>query len=429
MAPLPGDLPAPGRDRRGPGDDIMIPFGARPKPSFCTGIRDRYNRPRAVRGRPPDGGRRALHLGYASGIMTAWRISLVRSAILPLAALATLAAAFGLFSAARRSREPLPATSVPAEAWLSVYLTEPSGPQAGSLRGGPDARLAEAIDAAHYTVDVAIYHLNLWSVRDALLRAAERGLRVRVVVESDGLFDPEVQDLIRAGIPVLGDRREPLMHHKFTILDDLEVWTGSMNYSVGSAYRDDNLLLRLRDRGVAENYRREFDEMFEDELFGPLSLADTPHPRLTIGGIQVETLFAPDDGVARRLIELVAQADSEIDFLAFTFTSDPLTEALIEAAARGVTVRGVMERDQAQAAGSDIGRMQAAGLDVRLDHSPGTMHHKLLLIDGIIVATGSYNFTRSAEMANDENLIVLDDPAAAALIGAEFARLYAAASP
>lgn len=361
--------------------------------------------------------------------MTAWRVSCLRSAIRPLAALAALAAAFGLFSAVRRAPQAPAATSEPAEAWLSVYLTDPSGPQADSLRGGPDARLAEAIDAAHYSVDVAIYHLNLWSVRDALLRAAERGLRVRVVVESDGLFDPEVQDLIQAGIPVIGDRREPLMHHKFTLLDDLEVWTGSMNYSVGSAYRDHNLLLRLRHRGLAENYRREFDEMFEDDLFGPLSLADTPHPRLTIDGVRVETLFAPDDGVARRLIELMAQADSEIDFLAFTFTSDPLTEALIAAAARGVAVRGVIERDQAQAAGSDVGRMQAAGLDVRLDNSPATMHHKLLLIDGTTLATGSYNFTRSAETANDENLILLDDPATAALIGDEFARLFASASP
>ena len=358
------------------------------------------------------------------------RPSPIRAIAAPAVALLLVASTLWLF-ASRRPASPVPAStsgSDAGDAWLSVYLTDPSGPQADSLRGGPDARLGEAIDAARYSVDVAIYHLNLWSVRDALLRAAERGVRVRLVVESDGIFDPEVQDLIQAGIPVLGDRREPLMHHKFTVIDEIEVWTGSMNYSVGSAYRDNNVLLRIRDRAVAENYRREFDEMFNDDLFGPLSAADTPHPRVVIGTVTVETYFAPEDGVARRLIELIAGARSEVDVLAFTFTSDPLTEALLEAAGRGINVRGVFERDQAEAAGSDVRRLQQAGLDVRLDNSQGTLHHKLLLIDGRVVATGSYNFTRGAEQANDENLVILDDPEAAARLKAEFQRLYDAAS-
>ena len=358
------------------------------------------------------------------------RTSRLRNILAPGVALLLVAGGYALFASTRPiAPAPLASETDAADAWLGIYLTDPAGPQADSLRGGPDARLAEAIDAARYSVDVAIYHLNLWSVRDALLRAADRGVRVRVVVESDGIFDPEVQDLVQAGIPVLGDRREPLMHHKFTVVDDIEVWTGSMNYSVGAAYRDNNILLRLRNRAVAENYRREFDEMFIDDLFGPLSSPDTPHPRVTIGATTVETYFAPDDGVARRLIELIAGARSEVDVLAFTFTSDPLAEALLQAADRGVRVRGVFERDQAEAAGSDVRRLQQAGLDVRLDNRDGNLHHKLLLIDGRIVATGSYNFTRSAEQANDENLIILDDPAAAALVQAEFQRLYDDGSP
>ena len=358
-----------------------------------------------------------------------FRSSIVRLVALPSLALLTLGAAFWLFLAQRPAAERSVATGAANPSWLTIYLTDPGDPQSETLRGGPDARLAEAIDAAGYSVDVAIYHLNLWSIRDALLRAAQRGVRVRVVVESDGIFDPEVQDLVQAGIPVLGDRREPLMHHKFTLIDGLEVWTGSMNYSVGSAYYDNNLLIRLRSSVLAENYAREFNEMFEDDRFGPLSIADTPHPEVRISDSRVETLFAPDDGVAVRLIELIAEAQSEVDFLAFTFTSDPLTEALLEAVDRGVTVRGVIERDQAEGAGSDYARMRQSGIDVRLDNNPGTMHHKLLLIDDQIVATGSYNFTRSAEQANDENVVILHDRQAGATLQAEFLRIFQTASP
>jgi phosphatidylserine/phosphatidylglycerophosphate/cardiolipin synthase-like enzyme len=353
----------------------------------------------------------------------------VRTRALPLIALLVIGAAFWLLASCRET-QPAPTGTLEAEpAWLTIYCTAPLDPASASLRGGPDARLAEAIDAAVYSVDVAIYHLNLWSVRDALLRAAERGVRVRVVVESDGMFDAEVQDLVQAGIPVLGDRRESLMHHKFTLIDGLEVWTGSMNYSVGSAYRDHNVLLRLRSSALAENYTREFEEMFVDDRFGPLSLADTPNPSVTIDGTRVEAWFAPDDGVAARLVELIDEAQSRVDFLAFTFTSDTLAEALLRAAERGVTVRGVIELDQVEAAGSDYARMRQAGIDVRQDSNPGTMHHKLLLIDDGVVATGSYNFTRSAEESNDENVVILFSPEAAVELESEFAGIYQAATP
>ncbi|MCX6072318.1 MAG: phospholipase D-like domain-containing protein, partial [Chloroflexi bacterium] len=174
---------------------------------------------------------------------------------------------------------------------------------------------------------------------------------------------------------------------------------------------------------------REFEEMFVDDRFGPLSIADTPNPAVTIDGTRVEAWFAPDDGVAARLVELIDDARSQVDFLAFTFTSDALAEALLRATERGVTVRGVIELDQVEAAGSDYDRMRQAGIDVRQDTNPGTMHHKLLLIDEGVVATGSYNFTRSAEESNDENVIILYSPEAAAQLEVEFTSIYQAATP
>jgi phosphatidylserine/phosphatidylglycerophosphate/cardiolipin synthase-like enzyme len=355
--------------------------------------------------------------------------SLVRTYASAVITLLMIGAAFWLLTSRQRARPMATSTAEPAPAWLTIYCTDPLDPASESLRGGPDARLAEAIDNAVYTVDVAIYHLNLWSVRDALLRAAERGVRVRVIIESDGMFDPEVQDLVQAGIPVFGDRRESLMHDKFTVIDGLEVWTGSMNYSVGSAYRDHNVLLRVRSSALAQDYTREFEEMFVDDRFGPLSFADTLSRVVTIDGTRVEAWFAPEDGVAARLVELIDGAQTRVDFLAFTFTADSLAEALVRAEERGVAVRGVIERDQVEAAGSDYARMRQAGINVRQDTNPGTMHHKLLLIDDEVLATGSYNFTRSAEEANDENVVILFSPQAAAELEAEFDRIYEAATP
>ncbi|MCU0485497.1 MAG: hypothetical protein MUC85_05240 [Anaerolineales bacterium] len=98
----------------------------------------------------------------------------------------------------------LTATETSAQAdWFTVYFTNPNDPDAGRYRGGPDTALASAIDNARLSVDMAIFDLNLWSIRDALLRAARRGVEVRLVIETDNLDEPEIQDLIDAGIPVL----------------------------------------------------------------------------------------------------------------------------------------------------------------------------------------------------------------------------------
>ena len=69
--------------------------------------------------------------------------------------------------------------------WYSIYFTDPDSPTARTYRGGPDAYLAEAIDQAILSVDVAIYDFNLWGLRDALVEAHRRGVSVRVVTESD----------------------------------------------------------------------------------------------------------------------------------------------------------------------------------------------------------------------------------------------------
>lgn len=297
-------------------------------------------------------------------------------------------------------REELPSSigeETTDEGWYDVYFSQPDAPGSSRLHGGPDSALAQAIGEARYSIDVAVMRLDLWSLRDALLDADRRGVNIRVVVDSDYILVNEIQDLIGAGIPVVADRRESLMHHKFTVIDQLDVWSGSMNYTINGAYRNDNNLIHIRSSKLAQSYTREFEEMFMDDRFGALSEADTPYPRVNINGIEVEVYFSPDDHVLRRLVSLINAAEESIEFLAFVFTSDPLAEALIARGADGVRVRGVIERGQANSSGSEVGHLVLAGLDLRLDANRDKMHHKVFLIDGEIVVTGSYNFSRNAE--------------------------------
>ncbi|MFN8383136.1 MAG: phospholipase D-like domain-containing protein [Anaerolineales bacterium] len=309
--------------------------------------------------------------------------------------------------------------------WYQLYFTNPASPLASQRTGGIDGPFVEAIDSAKLSIDIAVYSLSLNSIRDALLRAHDRGVRVRMVMESDNLDRTDPQKLIDAGIPILGDRREGLMHNKFAVIDNSDVWTGSTNYTDTGVYDDNNNMIHIRSVKLAEDFTKEFEEMFLDDKFGDNTVAETPNPRVTIDGTPIDIYFSPDDGVQANLLDIINNAQESIYFLAFSFTADALGDAVRARAEDGVTVAGVMDAEQVDSnVGTEFDPFRQAGLDVYRDANPGQMHHKVMIIDESIVVFGSYNFTNSAETRNDETLLVIYNKDIAAQFIAEFQRVY-----
>ena len=316
-------------------------------------------------------------------------------------------------------------SETPQSDWYKVYFTDPDAPSAGTLRGGPDEALAKAIRQARLSVDVAMDSLNLWSMRDALIAAHHCGIEVRVVVESDNMDSEEIQELLDVGIPVVDDLGTGLMHNKFAIIDRLDVWTGSMNFTLNGSYRSDNNLIQIRSLQVAHNYQVEFEEMFLDHQFGSASPANTPNPILNVDGTQLEVYFSPDDGTIERLIELVQDAQDEILFMAFSFTDDDLAQAILDRASEGVVVAGVLDKSQALSnKGGEYTHLLENGINVRLDGNQYGMHHKVIIIDERIVVTGSYNFSNNAKTRNDENSLILHNQEISQLYLEEFDRIW-----
>ncbi|MCX6078428.1 MAG: phospholipase D-like domain-containing protein [Chloroflexi bacterium] len=309
--------------------------------------------------------------------------------------------------------------------FYEIYFTAPTNPAASREEGGPDVHLAEAINAARISIDVAAYSFSLYSLQDALIKAFKRGVQVRIVMESDNLDGRGPQALKAAGIPIVGDRREGLMHDKFMVIDRAEVWTGSMNFTTSGTYQDNNNLIRIRSVNVAKNFTVEFEEMYKDDFFGPDTIAETPYPELMVDGVQLEIYFSPDDHVARRIAALLRGAKQSINFMAYSFTANDFGDILRQKARNGLLVEGVMESSQVKSnQGSEFDAFNKAGLYVYLDGNPGLMHHKVIIIDQEIVITGSYNFTASAERSNDENVVIFFDKQVAARYLAEFQRVY-----
>jgi phosphatidylserine/phosphatidylglycerophosphate/cardiolipin synthase-like enzyme len=313
--------------------------------------------------------------------------------------------------------------------WIQVYFTEPKDEDDGTRQGGMDADFVRAIDAAQTSIDMALFEYDLESVTQALLAAVQRGVRVRMVVDSENWeADREMARLLRqiqkAGVQIVGDERSAFMHNKFAIFDRRRVWTGSWNLTHNGTYRNDNNALLIESSKLARNYRVEFEEMFNERSFGPRSPSNTPRSVLKIQGVRVENCFSPEDQVAERIIAKLEKAQSSICFLAFSFTHDEIGQVILDKAQDGVSVQGVFEKRGHSNEYSQYGPMRYAGLDVWPDANAYTMHHKVLIIDDEMVITGSFNFSVNASESNDENILIIQDPEVAAQYLAEFHRVY-----
>ena len=142
-----------------------------------------------------------------------------------------------------------------------------------------------------------------------------------------------------------------------------------------------------------------------------------------------EALFFPSDDNEYKILHYVQEAKSYVNLCVFALSNDLLVDALIKQHQRGVNVRVIMDDEQAERSGADIERIKAAGIQGKLDQSKANMHHKFCVVDGVILMTGSFNWTRQAVEKNQENLIITDDTVLIQAYNAEFDKLWSAFGP
>jgi phosphatidylserine/phosphatidylglycerophosphate/cardiolipin synthase-like enzyme len=132
----------------------------------------------------------------------------------------------------------------------------------------------------------------------------------------------------------------------------------------------------------------------------------TPCPTLAV-------YFSPNGGCTQAIVKELDKAKSSVLVQAYSFTSAPIAKALLNAHKRGVKVQVILDKSQRTEKYSSADFMVNQGIPTRIDAAHAIAHNKVMVIDGEIVITGSFNFTRAAEERNAENLLVIKDKALA----------------
>ncbi len=124
--------------------------------------------------------------------------------------------------------------------------------------------------------------------------------------------------------------------------------------------------------------------------------------------------FSPNGGCADAIVRELENAKTSILMQAYSFTSAPIAKALLNAHKEGVKVEVILDKSQLTEKYSSVKFLYNSGIPTMIDAAHAIAHNKVMIIDRETVITGSFNFTRSAEEKNAENLLVIKDETLAA---------------
>jgi phosphatidylserine/phosphatidylglycerophosphate/cardiolipin synthase-like enzyme len=116
---------------------------------------------------------------------------------------------------------------------------------------------------------------------------------------------------------------------------------------------------------------------------------------------------SPKGGCTDALVRELARARREILIQAYSFTSKPIAQALIDAKGRGVHVEILLDKSNQQETYTELGYLTDHGLGPHIDAQHAIAHNKIMIIDRRVLITGSFNFTHQAESENAENLLII----------------------
>ncbi len=278
--------------------------------------------------------------------------------------------------------------------------------------------ILENINNAESTIDMAIYgYSKTYAIEDALKKAIKRGVKIRLVLDSDingNNIYSDTNDLKFLIPNNISDKNSPevqnIMHNKFYIFDNKILITGSANLSHTdmSGYNSNSIIV-IQSPKLANIYKQEFEQMYAGKFHN--NKESSRHHKLTVDGKELQVYFSPQDkSLTKAIIPLIQKATNYIYIPTFVLTERRVTEELIKAKQRGVDVKIIIDALNASIKHSKHNELRAGGLLVKTENYAGKMHSKSIIIDDEYTVIGSMNFSNSGENKNDENIIVIKSP-------------------
>ena len=301
--------------------------------------------------------------------------------------------------------------------------------------------LIALIDNAQTSIDIAAYGFDGQDdIINALRRAKKRGVRIRGVVddygatlhkrtnsivkEFDFIYDSDLPLLQKSMATDENRSQSALMHNKFFVIDRKYVWTGSTNITNYCMTLNANNAVVILSEDLAKAYSKEFEQMFLKNNFH-ISKIKTEQNSFVIDNSDVKLYFSPmDNAVDSGIIPLIRSAKKSIHVTMFYLTNSDIIEELISVKKHGVEIKVIVDSSLKYEKQAQHMQLIEAGIPVKIENWKGKLHQKSAIVDGEYTIVGSTNWTKSANIVNDENMLIIKNEKIAQKQEKEFLRLW-----
>ncbi len=134
-----------------------------------------------------------------------------------------------------------------------------------SPRGGCPEAIISVIDDAEKSIDCAIYTFTSREIAQALVRAYERGVAVRAIMDRNQAAEGYAKKryLMNKDIPVRVHIGDGIMHNKFLVADSTIVITGSYNWTTSANRWNYENIIVIKSPPLAKIYERQFGKLWK----------------------------------------------------------------------------------------------------------------------------------------------------------------------
>lgn len=257
---------------------------------------------------------------------------------------------------------------------------------------------------------------------EALARAHRQGVTVRVLLEDHGIPDPETEAAYRflegEGVEVRWDSPDVTLHAKLLVLDHRYVVVGSSPWTYNALFKSVQADLLIEEGDVAGTFAGFFRLIWEGrfkgrvEVMAPEPPALIPLPELPGAELHHHWALRLLEGATRSISLALYKLGYYPQYP--TSPSNELIAALLDAAARGVLVRVLLEGGEdyadlefAREARKTATYLRLNGVRVRFDPTGETLHAKLLVVDGEDIMVSSANWSYYSLARNVEAGVVI----------------------
>jgi len=280
---------------------------------------------------------------------------------------------------------------------IQLYLTEPEKYNFGESI--IEKVLIDKIKGATKSITILSFDFDNANLIEALLEAAKRGVKIRMICDLNNTPEQALK-IFQSQNWLVYYKSKKLMHHKIIIFDENLIGLGSMNFAVSCMYVNNNDFYLIKNEEIAQMFESYFDYL----AYGKnKEIMQKPK---TIDDITFYFANSPYYNINDYISSLIDKAGFRIVFAYSTFTNENLAKKIIKIIEdKKLFFFGLLEKRNAYSKYSVYSYFLNNNLHIYLDRNDYYMHHKMMIIDNIVL-TGSYAIS---DRKNTEKSIEFND--------------------